>query len=561
MNLHARLAALCLAVAALAAGCGGSGTDAPAPEPAPQNEPPGPPPAEPPAPPEQPPPVPPSEDPSILPATYRVGPCPNGVACSGAPLPDLAAAANTVKAGDVVHVYPGAQPYPPVRFTKAGTADKPIRFIGITVKGQRPLIRGASGPTGHAVHFDSAHHTVLDNVDISNGIDRMASGELDTGFYAPHQCVRHQAHEVTLSRSKVFACPNNGVFGTDEGSGSLTLEQVEITRSGCVQGPMDCDDGKHPLYVATDAQAFPQAVLRLRNSWVHGNFAGEGVKMRARRGEIHHNWIEATGPHESRALALYGYDEQPQASLAKPIHHDVVGNVLIVDSRAGAASDANSVVRVGSDFDAIENNGNTFGRARFVNNTIVVNGAFTTPGSRRAVFWLFGRPEGLMAFNNLVVAAGGGSVLLMKEEEDDGKLIWAAADKKPRVMLSHNALPASARVLRTKSGQEFTANAAPPAGYAWSQFLGSDAALPTLTSAPPTNRDVLLLPPGSPLRQSGTVNNNPAHHPAEPDPQRSYAVPGALLRPLLGAASPGAAGVVIGLSRTQEGSPTLGAYD
>lgn len=502
--------------------------------------------------------------PSAEVATYRVGPCPPGQTCTGQALADLAAAASAVKPGDVVHIYPAAQSYPPVRFNRAGTAAQPIRFQGISVNGQRPLIRGVANGNGHAVHFNGSHYTVLDNVDVSNGIDRLAGGTLDTADYAAQQCVRHEANEITLSHSKVFACPNNGVFGTDEGSGSLTLDAVEITRSGCLPSAMDCDDGKHPVYVATDAQAFPQAVVRIRNSWIHGNVAGEGVKLRARRGEIYNNWIEVTGPHEARALALYGYDEQPQASLSKPIHHDVVGNVLIVDSSSGAASAANAVVRVGSDFDAVDGNGNTFGRARFVNNTILVNGSFVAANSTRPVFWFFGRPEGLMAFNNAVVAVGGDSVLLMKEEEDAGtlrKLEWAAADQLPRVMLTHNAVPSKTRVLRTRKREVVPLGAAAPAGYDWSGFLNSDGALPVLSALPPDSFASLIPPAGSPLHGAGTLQTNPDRHPFEKDAARTFAVPGALPLPTHWPVSPGPAGPLIGLERVKGSVPTVGAYD
>jgi hypothetical protein len=484
-------------------------------------------------------------------ATYRVGPCPAGSDCPGTLLPSLNEAASRVKPGDVVDVYASDAPYPSVRFTRAGTADQPIRIQGVAVGGLRPLILGGVNPaTGYAVHFLNSHHMIFDNFEVSNGVDRLAGGTLDGSKFDAHQCVRHEAHDITLARTKVFACANNGVFGTDEGSGSLTLDRVEITRSGCVQPPMQCGNNKHPLYVATDADAYPDAVLRIVDSHVHDNIAGEGLKMRAGRGEIHHNWIEVTGPHEYRALALYGFDTDTQASLARPIHHDVMGNVLIVDA---TTAPANAVVRIGSDRVAGENHANTHGRARFVNNTIAVNGGHGVP-----VLWFFGRPEGAMAFNNLVVAPGGGAVTFMKEGSGSD-LRWAAADANARVMASHNVLPPGSRVLALRSGANLGMNDAAPAGYAWSNWIGASNPLPALTGVRAPNADALRLPAASALRGAGTTATNPARHPFEPaDSARGFALPGVAALPEREAVEPGSG--QRGALRNDTSTPTPGAY-
>jgi hypothetical protein len=490
-------------------------------------------------------------------ATYRVGPCPAGSVCPGTALNSLNDAASRVKAGDVVDVYASDTPYPAVRFERAGTADKPIRIQGVAVNGRRPLIRGGVNPaTGYAVHFLNSHHMVFDNFEVSNGVDRLAGGTLDKSLYSAHQCVRHEAHDITLARSKVFACANNGVFGTDEGSGSLTLDRVEITRSGCVQPPMQCGNNKHPLYVATDGKAYPGAVLRIVDSYVHGNVAGEGLKMRAGRGEIYHNWIEVTGPHEYRALALYGFDiDDQQASLAEPIHHDVMGNVLIVDA---TTSPANAVVRLGSDRDASDNHANTHGRARFVNNTALVNGGFAAGGDATPVLWFFGRPEGVMAFNNLVVTPGGGAVNFMKEASGDGKLRWAAADAQARVMASHNVLPPGSRVLTLRTGTGFGMNDAAPAGYAWSNWISASNPFASLTAVRAPDAAALRLPGASGLRGAGTTATNPARHPFEPDPSRGFALPGVAALPAREAVEPGAP--QRGAPRSDSAAPTPGAY-
>lgn len=475
-------------------------------------------------------------------------------------LPDLATAATRLNPGDVLDVYPAPQPHAAVRFTRAGTAAQPITVRGIAVNGQRPLVQGGSASaTGFAaVYFAGSHHLVVEGLDISNGIDRRRpDGSLDTGRYAtPAQCIKHEAHAVTLRDVRVFACPNHGILGTDTGSGSLTLQRTEVTRSGCnpTGGRMQCDDGKHPIYVATDLQAWPDAVLRIEDSWIHDNHAGESIKSRAHRVEVYTSWIATTGPHEARAFGLYGHDEVRQASLQQPIHHDIVGNVILVDANR---SDANSVLRFGSDFDLGDRNADTYGRTRLVNNTLVVSGSLATGAA--PLVRAFGRPEGFIAHNNLVVTVGEAAPRVLFLHEDDGNLQWAAPDGRPRVLMTHNALPAGSTLLRTRSGQRYDSGAAAPAGsgYAWSNTLDAGSTpLPQLGADFEALRPAALRPPaGWALRGTGTTATHLTRHPVDAD--RAFEIPGALPLP---PRTP-APGRSSGPARADTPQPTPGAMD
>ena len=357
---------------------------------------------------------------------------------------------------------PGNQAHAAVRLSAAGTAAKPITIRGIAVDGQRPrIVGGASAGTGYAaVHFLQSHFTVLENVVVSNGINRRrADGSIDGTLYSPqyHQCVKNEANEVTLRDVLVADCANNGVFAVDRNSGSLTLERVEITRSGCVPGlgGMKCNDGAHPIYVATDPVAYPQSRLRITDSLLHGNHAGVTVKSRARRLELRHSWVELTNSNEVQAVGVFGHDvtdgDAPrQASLANPVHADIVGNVFVVD---GASTAANAVIRAGGDFNPADvENANTFGRVRLVSNTFVVAGAFGKGQRNRPLVRFFGRPEGLMAFDNMAVVAdsAAGKVVFL-HEDDSAPPRWAAPDGKARVLLSHNHLPTGSIALTDRN--------------------------------------------------------------------------------------------------------------
>jgi hypothetical protein len=487
----------------------------------------------------------------------------------------LAAAALSLKEGDVLDVYPlpNEAPYPAVKFTKAGSVGKPIVVRGVTVNGVRPVIQGGGSVSTNyaAVSFNESDHMLLENVTVTNGIQRRNSNGdfVDTSEYYPdfHECVRNRAHDVTLRNVLVTGCANNGVFATDERSGSLTLDRVEINGSGCdhqTQGAgMQCRDVAHAVYVATDLAAYPSARLRIVDSVIRNNNAGVAIKSRAHRLEVYNSWVLVSHSKEVQAVNVFGHDNENaplQASLDHPIHADLVGNVFLVDS---STTLANGVIRSGSDFEPSENNADTFGRVRLVNNTFVLAGDMTSGDRSRPIVRFFGRSEGLMAFNNLAVVAGSpnGKVVFMSEdfaEPDSFPAVWVAPDGLPRVMLSHNSqLPDGSFVWAERTGENYTMDRTPPNGFAWSDWVPSsrklqDGDLRKVDRQ--TLRDLL-----TPSLRAGTTATNPAVHPAGGN--RAFAIPDALPLPTREPAAPGAAPgqISTGAPRDDAATPTLGA--
>ncbi len=287
--------------------------------------------------------------------------------------------------GDLVLV-DGAAAYPgDLVFIRPGQPNRPITIRGVAAPGQRPQIRGGR----NTVEF-RANHYVFENFDVSGGSTR---------------CVFHHAHDIVIRDSLIHDCNMHGLLGADEDSGSLLLEAVEV---------FDCGGGDrhHCIYMATDESAYPGAVFRMQQSYVHSPRGGNAVKSRAERNEIYYNWIEGALYHE---LELIGPDGQPE-ELARE-DSDVVGNVFV--KRNGF-----SVTRIGGD-----GTGETHARYRFVNNTFVV---LPKGGS---VFRLFDGLECVEMHNNALIALGGGTVEVMMDEEAH----WARGQR--CVVGSHNWVP------------------------------------------------------------------------------------------------------------------------
>jgi hypothetical protein len=462
--------------------------------------------------------------------------------------PNLAALLPELKAGDVVDVRPleSGQPYPPIKFKTAGEPQQPIILRGVRVDGRLPQIRGYSADVGGAVKFEGSHHMVLDSFEVTNGANALNNTDSQAPSRALH-CISNQAHAVTIRRTRVFDCLNHGILGNDQGSGSLTLDRVEVTTSGCdVKEGMTCENGalKHPVYVATDPDAHPGSVLRVINSYLHGNIAGETIKSRAQRAEIRSSWIESkSNGAQDRALGLYGYQDF-EASPTNPIHHDVVGNVIVVD---GART--SSMARFGGD-----GTGSTFGRTRFVNNTVLLGESYGERSASRPVIRLDGELEAFIAHNNIVQVVGESaqrSVVLVRE---NAALQWVAGQ--PQVLLTHNHVPENSVLLHTKAAgnnNTFTFGQTPPPGYELSDWVR--AAAPGFLSDASLTEPNLRLAPDSPLRLAEALGTRVTNR--EP-----LAIPDALLQPTHNPvlAAPGL--VQRGAARVDAvASPVLGAYD
>jgi hypothetical protein len=315
--------------------------------------------------------------------TYEVGP--------GQTYEELAALP-ALESGDLV-LLTGNRTYAPFAFWDDGAPGDPVTIRGVRVDGHRPVISGGT----NTIEAGGDHY-VFEGLELTGGSSR---------------CFFHHAHDIVLRDSLVRDCPHQGILGADNDSGSLLLEFVEVRR--CGQGTQN-----HQIYMATDEVAHPGAVFRMRHCWVHSGNGGNGVKTRAERNEIYYNRIEGSYYHE---LELIGPDPDGaqdgwSEGLARE-DSDVVGNVLV---KAGTNSDF-AVVRIGGD-----GTGQTWGRYRFVNNTILVT------SSSAAVFRIFDGLESLEAHNNVFARQGSGPVNLTRTEDAQ----WLDSEV---IVGSHNWFP------------------------------------------------------------------------------------------------------------------------
>jgi hypothetical protein len=288
-------------------------------------------------------------------------------------------AAVTPGADDVVEVdgdvtYPGGVVVPE---EAGGSEGHPLVIRGLRVNGHRPIISGST----NTVEFRQSDHLVFEGFEVTGGTSR---------------CILQGAHDVTVRDSVIHGCAGHGILSTDEYSGSFTLEYSEIYDAGS-------GSTRHPLYIQSDEITHPGSLFRMRSCYVHDGNGGNLLKDRHERSQIHYNWFEGAAYHE---LELIGPDEETQqpgwsVDLVRE-DQDVVGNVIVHSNPA-----FDSVIRVGGD-----GSGQSKGRARFVNNTILV-----TSGHDTTVFRIFDGIQAVEAHNNVLYASAGGTIRVERTVE------------------------------------------------------------------------------------------------------------------------------------------------
>jgi hypothetical protein len=425
-------------------------------------------------------------------ATYTVGPTgshPN--------LNALFAAVN-LEPGDVVEVSSNGGTYAGGIIMPAGDSGAP---------GNPVTLRGVGDPRPHlsggfnTIEFRSSNHVVMERFEISGSV-------ADNTF----RCVYHHAHDIVLRNVLVRDCPRHGVLGGDQDTGSLTIEYSELRNAGS-------GGGNHLVYMATDEVAYPGAVFRLQYSYLHDSdftdgagIGGNLIKSRAERNEIYYNWLEGAFYHE---LELIGPDPggAPEGWSDALVREDsdVVGNVIVHTSSFG------SVLRFGGDGTS-GGRGETFGRYRVVNNTILRRHPNNdTP----TVFRLFEGIDSLELNNNVIWREGGSSVTLVRAAA--GEVQWVSV---PKVTGSNNWIDS---------------------GYAFNPANLTQSLIGTLTGTVPgfANLPSYELGPGigSPLLDAGTTPASPAGYEIanplypptrEPPRQAPHPVDGATPRAVLG---------------------------
>jgi hypothetical protein len=312
---------------------------------------------------------------------------------------NLQAVASLLNPGDVVEV-DGDATYPgDVVFTQTGESDQKITIRGIRINGRRPVISGGTNSvafvTPSPYSNPGADHYIFEGFEVTGGTSR--------GIY-------HQADDLTIRDVAVYNCLGQGVHGADSGSGSLTMEYVEVY--GCGEGTQH-----HQIYMATDEVNSPGSVFRMQYCYIHDGNGGNNVKSRAERNEIYYNWIENALYHELELIGPDGGDGG-DANLARE-DADVVGNVLRKTSRNGF------VTRVGGD-----GTGESNGRYRFVNNTVICD--------QSAVFRIFDGIQSIEMHNNVFLRSDGGTVNLIRSVEAD----WSSGSE--QIAGSNNWVPTGA---------------------------------------------------------------------------------------------------------------------
>lgn len=309
-------------------------------------------------------------------ATYRVGPTRS--------YKSLRSVASLLRPGDTVLV-DGNATYGAVNFTRDGSSSARITIRGVRINGKRPRVSGGS----NTVELAGDYYT-FEGFEVTGGSSR---------------CIYHHAHSIVISDSVVHHCPAHGVLGGDYDTGSLTMRYVEVHH--CGSGTQ-----KHQVYVATDETKHPGAVFRMEHCYVHDATGGHNVKSRAERNEIHYNWIEGALYHELELIGPDGGDGgNPRL---KREDSQVVGNVLLQKNNF-------YVIRVGGD-----GTGETNGRYRFVNNTILAQST-----AWRAVFRVFDGIDSLEMHRNVLYSLGGGGINVKRTVEANwvsGKEVISGSD-------------------------------------------------------------------------------------------------------------------------------------
>src|SRR5262245_54562034 len=283
----------------------------------------------------------------------------------------IADAMRNAHPGDVIEVQ-GGNTYPGMIWLRedyGGTKDKPVTIRGIKVDGKRPVLSGVgSGQYENIILLLNANHVVMESFEvIGDGGDS-------------NYCIVHKADGVILRDFVIHNCLHQGgLVGNDFGSGSLTLEYSELYHNG--KGA-----SSHQIYMATDETMYPGSVFRIQFCYVHDGLGGNNVRSRAERNEIYYNWIEGAFYHELDLVGPIDGDSLPFRE-----DSDIVGNVLIKKNSQWR------IARLGGDGD-----GNTGGRYRFSNNTMVMTDSSTT------VISLQNTVQTLEMYNNVIYGSKAG---------------------------------------------------------------------------------------------------------------------------------------------------------
>ena len=312
---------------------------------------------------------------------YRVGP--------SRAYTSLGQVAAILQPGDTVYVDGGSTYYGTTTFTADGTSGQPIKIIGVTINGQKPVLKGSDTTGANIVVFRGSHY-VFDNFEIAGNYHLNPTKVTGRGIY-------HAADNLTVRRCVVYGA-GQGIISSDAGSGSLTVEFCEVYENGE-------HVGDHNLYLTSDQARYPNAVTTVQFNYIHDANVGIGVKTRARRTNIYFNRIEnnASTAIDILGADLGGDDRDTMLDLQEidPYYGedyfredgDIVGN-LIISGHGG------HYARFGGDGGSggATRNGTSFARVRMANNTIIDTSDIS---GNRGIKLSFGMGS-LELYNNIV---------------------------------------------------------------------------------------------------------------------------------------------------------------
>ena len=344
---------------------------------------------------------------------YQVGP--------GKKYTSLKQVASLLQAGDVVYVDGNATYTGSVAFENNGTADKPIRIIGVAINGKRPVISADLKSSTNLVTFYGDHY-FFENFEVVGNMSKVAKAQM-TG-----RGINQISNYLTISHCIVHDA-RNGIMASDQFSGNLTIEYSEIYANGY-------SDGEHNIYIASDRVRNPDSVTRIMFNYIHDSLKGAGLKTRTSRNEIYYNRFENNAQSE---VDMYGADlgagsdpildnsgniigyssdnhvTQDELRKIDPGYGenylredtDFVGNLVISNNKVKSLT-------IGGDGGSggPTRNGTSFGRYRFVNNTFINN--YLPPAGDDRIYTAqvkFGVGS-LEFYNNIFYNANGSNMVL-----------------------------------------------------------------------------------------------------------------------------------------------------
>ena len=243
--------------------------------------------------------------------------------------------------GDLFEVYPaiysGLENQPWIGPLPKSTAEynantttipKNITIRGITVDGVRPVIKVGAGASYNtldqsAVYLDQSEGITFENIDL----------DADGGSVGKAGIYVSGGRNITLRDMRIHGFKvsrANGIIGSDNNSGTVTLERIELYDNGGDSGP------EHNIYM--DKSAVDSSfTVRMIQSWSHDAFYGHLFKSRAQNNILEGNYFQGGLPKDGATQAENYLVDIPNGGIL------TMRNNILVKNASGPESNAMSV--------------------------------------------------------------------------------------------------------------------------------------------------------------------------------------------------------------------------